>query len=122
MSVTENEAARQVNSANLRQWQAVLGADEWQRAWEAMAEPDPEGDRAVREYLAAQARADDWAAYCALRAEEEAAEKRVRCDTCAEECLLEEATICPLSDVVTCPRCLETETLAGEEVLGGVLR
>jgi hypothetical protein len=42
MSVTENDAARQVNTANLRQWQAVLAADEWQRAWEALAEPEDE--------------------------------------------------------------------------------
>jgi hypothetical protein len=54
MSVTENEAARQVNSANLRQWQAVLAADEWQRAWEAMAEPAGEEPERRREVLAAR--------------------------------------------------------------------
>jgi hypothetical protein len=31
--------AEETTRANLRPWSAVLAADEWQRAWEAMAEP-----------------------------------------------------------------------------------
>jgi hypothetical protein len=58
MSVTENEAARQVNSASLRQWSVVLAADEWQRAWEALAEPEDERAAAGRAVEPCTARCD----------------------------------------------------------------
>jgi hypothetical protein len=107
--ITWREEPVTVSAASPR---AVLAADEWQRAWEAMAEPDPEGDQAVREYLAAQARADDWAAYCALRAEEQ--EPRLcKCDGCGATCdLNDDGTLVTRDDEIVCRACGEAPYLA----------
>jgi hypothetical protein len=101
MSVTENEAARQVNTANLAQFAAVLAADEWQRAWEALAEPEDERT------AAAQARGDE-------------SPMMVRCDCCAEVVPFDTVFI-DGDDEVCCADCLETQAMAGEEGIGGEL-